>query len=1069
MVSTPKFFRFQPSDLQTHGKWLVVAVAIQALTLTSLAAASSTPASWADDSDDESFQQVGQIFARHCLSCHDSRDPAAGLSLETADDLRAGGYLDWDGQSSELLTQVTAAEGEAPAMPKDALPLSAEEVHSLVQWLEEGAPWPDDFRVQPYKVKDFDWWSWQPVAAVDVPEVPTKLSPTRELSPTTLQEAMEAGQWIRNPIDAFIWEKLAEHGLRPNPPADRRTLIRRLTYDLTGLPPTPAEIEQFMDDPDPQAYEQLVDRLLESPHYGERWGRHWLDVARYADTHGYDKDKPRLHAWPYRDYVIRSFNQDKPYARFVQEQIAGDVLFPDTADGVLGLGFLAAGPWDYIGHVEVPETKIDGMEARHLDRDEMVSATFNVFCSVTVQCARCHHHKFDPISLDQYYGLQAVFAAVDRADRPYEPDPVVAQQQRQLREQKAAAEAEIARIQREMEAAGSGKLSHLRRQVAELEIAVRRSQTPHVWPDTYGFHSQLADQSESAKWVQLQWSGSRTIEKIVIYPCHDDFADIGAGFGFPQRLELNLAPDELGPWETVAVLDASDSDNDGSSRQPHQPWVIRFPPPGLSAQRLRLTATRLAPRDGVWIMALAEVEVWDEQEQNIAPQADLDCSDSIEAAPRWRLQNLTDGLRPIYREQWTEQDRSNEAELAESTTDLPGHSAPSLANDLDNARAALAALERELLTVDRQRRLKAVQQRLTVIREALQSVAPQPMVFAAATNFAPEGSFRPTGGEPRSVSVLHRGNVTQPLGPAIPGRIPLFAEDPYSFPKSAAVREGDRRAALATWITQVEHPLTWRSIVNRIWSWHFGRGIVPTPNDFGRMGQPPSHPELLDWMANQFRQHQSFKTLNRLIVTSSTYRQSSGDPNGQAEVDSQNAFYWRFQRRRLYAEEIRDSLLSMSGRLDRSPGGPGYYLFALERPEHSPHYEYHKFDVDDPATHRRSVYRFVVRSQPDPWMTTLDMADCSLSVPLRDETLTPMQALSLLNNDFTLVMAQHFADELQRHSDDLTEQIEWGFYTVTARRPAASQLDSMRAHAQQHGLASLCRVWFNLSEFVFVD
>ena len=253
------------------------------------------------------------------------------------------------------------------------------------------------------------WWSFRPLSRPSLPALSTT----------------DANR-VRTPIDAFILAKLREKGLTPSPEADRRTLIRRLTFDLIGLPPTPEEVDTFLADDRPDAYERLADRLLASPQYGERWGRHWLDVVHYGDTHGYDKDKPRPNAWPYRDYVIRAFNADRPYRRFVQEQLAGDVLFPGTADGIEALGFIAAGPWDFIGHAEVPESKIDGQIARHLDRDDMVANTMNTFASLTVQCAQCHNHKFDPIAQEDYYSLQAVFAALDRADKKYYSDPAIA-------------------------------------------------------------------------------------------------------------------------------------------------------------------------------------------------------------------------------------------------------------------------------------------------------------------------------------------------------------------------------------------------------------------------------------------------------------------------------------------------------------------------------------------------------------------------------------------------------------------------------------------------------------------
>ena len=248
----------------------------------------------------------------------------------------------------------------------------------------------------------------------------------------------------QNPIDGFIRAKLAEKHLTMSPEADARTLCRRLYFDLIGLPPTPEELDAFAADTNPQAYERLVDKLLASPRYGERWARYWLDVVHYGDTHGYDKDKPRPHAWPYRDYVIRAFNEDKPYARFIQEQLAGDVLFPHTRDGIEALGFIAAGPWDYIGHSEVPETKTDGKIARHLDRDDMVANTIGTFCSATIHCAQCHNHKFDPITQEDYYSLQAVFAALDRTDRQYYPDDALNARFQELQRRQAEVESAIA-------------------------------------------------------------------------------------------------------------------------------------------------------------------------------------------------------------------------------------------------------------------------------------------------------------------------------------------------------------------------------------------------------------------------------------------------------------------------------------------------------------------------------------------------------------------------------------------------------------------------------------------------
>src|SRR6266581_4041661 len=295
--------------------------------------------------------------------------------------------------------------------------------------------------------------------------------------------------WPRNPIDQFVLAKLEAEKLTPSAEADRVTLIRRLSFDLIGLPPTPDEVRQFVADKNPDAYEKIADRLLNSPRYGERWARHWLDVVHYGESHGYDKDKPRPNAWPYRDYVVRSLNNDTPYSRFVKEQLAGDVLFPESADGVVATGFIAAGPWDYVGHVELSESKTDGLIARYNDRDDMVMNTMSTFLSLTVHCARCHDHKFDPISQEDYYGLQAVFAGVDRADRPFDLDPQVAAKRRTLmaeRRRLVARQKELNEIEAK---ATNPQIEQIGARLKELKEQLSALPKPEKESSSNGYHS----------------------------------------------------------------------------------------------------------------------------------------------------------------------------------------------------------------------------------------------------------------------------------------------------------------------------------------------------------------------------------------------------------------------------------------------------------------------------------------------------------------------------------------------------------------------------------------------------
>jgi hypothetical protein len=870
---------------------------------------------------------------------------------------------------------------------------------------------------------DDAWWSLRPLQRPALPS----LSP-EEIAPA------------RAPVDAFVIAKLREHGLSLSPEADRRTLIRRLSFDLLGLPPDPGDVESFVADPDPLAYERLVDRYLASPRLGERWARHWLDVVHYADTHGYDKDKLRPNAWPYRDYVIRAFNEDKPYARFVREQIAGDVLYPDTVDGIVATGLIAAGPWDFIGHAEVPETKIDGRIARHLDRDDMVRTAISAFTSTTVGCARCHDHKFDPISMADYYNLQSVFAALDRADRPYEPDAGVAGERRSLTDRRQRLEARQHELDSTIRRRGGEALAAIERRIDEVRESEGRDRKA-----AFGYHSRIETDPDLVKWVQVDLGRSVPIARIIHVGCHDDFNGIGAGFGFPRRYKIEIGDDADFASGAVAVLDRTQDDVPNPGVTP-----IAADAGGRSARYVRVTATRLAPRQNDFIFALAELIVIDAVGANAARGAAVTALDSIEAPPRWQRANLVDGY--YY-----------------------GAEAPPAGGTL------LAALEAERLQAlsalsseAERRELEGLRAEIQDIRGRLASLPAPGMVYAGVV-YSGSGAFRGTGsdgGKPREIRILKRGDILTPGDAAQPAALPMVTGLPAGFDLPEGHAEGERRRALAEWLVDSRQPLTWRSIVNRLWQHHFGRALVDTPNDFGRMGQPPTHPELLDWLAASFRDRGgSLKEIHRLLVTSAVYRQSSAENEAAAGVDAENRWLWRMNRRRLEAEALRDGALAVSGRLNDSMYGPAFWCFVLEKPEHSPHYQYHKHDPDDPATHRRSIYRFIVRSQPDPFMDTLDCADSSQLVDKRNETLTALQALALLNNPFMILMAEHFAARLERETEglDLDARIDRAFRVALGRGAEADERQALAAHARRHGLASACRAILNLNEFVFVD
>ncbi len=970
--------------------------------------------------DDTLARRALNILERRCLSCHNDVDQKGDIAFSTADAMDDTGLIDADDpESSHLLLVVSPQDDESPAMPKDSDPLTQQEQTVLRQWISAGADWPDGYHLREPVNDNFDWWSFRPLQK---PEVP--------------QPASEDVEWVQTPIDAFIARKHREHKVTHAEEADQRTLVRRVYYDLTGLPPTPEEVDEFVQSDDPKAWDKLIDRLLESDRYGERWARHWLDVVKYADTCGYDKDKLRPNAWPYRDYVIQSFNKDKPYARFVQEQVAGDVLFPGDPDGIRALGFIAAGPWDFIGHAEVSEDKIDGKVARNLDRDDMVSNTLNTFCSVTIQCARCHNHKFDPFTQEHYYSLQSIFAAVDKAERVFDVSPEVEQQKKSLNDQLAALKSALAAHEKSINDAGGQELSAVLQQIESLQDGRREK----ARPVEYGYHSQIASNPDAVKWVEVDLGQPVVLSEVRLRACSDDFAGIGAGFGFPVRFRIDVSDKPIDDGNATTLRNYVTADAPNPRLAPFSIAATEVP-----VRYIRVTATQLAIRDNDYNLALAEVEAIDVNGNNVAFNASVSALDSIESPVRWQKSNLTDGRYPEAQD-------------------------PAKAQQLAVAEAKKKSLLSELRTSEWLERCAELKQQIADASNELKQLPVGQMVYAAATEFKPIGNFKPTMGKPRSVRLLHRGNVTQPLEEVLPGVIPLDASSDWHLPLEADHHEADRRAALAEWLVDRDNPLTWRSVVNRIWQYHFGQPIVKSPNDFGRMGQPPSHPELLDWLACEFRDNgQSFKHLHRLILKSAVWKQASTHHTSNAAIDGSNQYLWKHARRRLSAEELRDSVLMVSGQLNLKMGGPGFYLFALEKTDHSPHYEYHKFDPADKESHRRSVYRFIVRSQPDPFMTTMDCADSSQSTPRRTETFTALQALSLMNNNLTIVMSEAFGERLRQNSTSSADAVDMAFAWCAGRSPSPTERTALTEYADTYGLAAFARIMFNLNEFIFLD
>jgi hypothetical protein len=847
--------------------------------------------------------------------------------------------------------------------------------------------------------------------------------------------------FARSPMDAFVVRKLTEENLHPSTEAGKRVLIRRATFDLTGLPPTPEEFANFVADESPDAYERLTDRLLASPHVGERWARHWMDVAHFAETHGHDQDRIRPNAWPYRDYLIDAFNEDRPYPRFVQDQVAGDVLFADDPSSLIATGFLASGPWDESSLMSIQDDTDDRKIAQYVDRDDILTTVMGTFASLTVHCARCHDHKFDPIPQADYYALQAVFAGVDKGDRGYDGD---------LRTRKRRGELRTELAQLDERPAAKFLDAELQARIVAWEK--KATELANLW--------RVATPAEFR---------SANGSQLVLQP---DGSVLSTGKK-PEKDTYTLTFRVESPVITGLRLEALTDESlfkGGPGRQDNG---------NLHLSEIRVEAAPLSQPDAKQKVTLAN------------PRADFD-------QQGWTIQQAIDGNpetawgihpeigkphRAVF--EFAKPLRQDGGALITVTLEQlhgSGHliGRPRIAFTSIEAPLPLdvATLPAEVAAVvaipqsDRSDEQRAVLGRF-VRREELQrelgALPPQQMVFTASNAFEPNGGYKPSP-TPRLIHMLHRGDIKQPRDEAKPGALACVPELPSRFEIADLNQEGQRRAALAQWLTESENAIVWRSIVNRMWYYHFGRGLCDTPNDFGVMASEPSHPELLDWLAADFRDHGgSLKRLHRQLITSATYRQVADHRPEAAMLDGDNRLLWRSQRRRLEAEEIRDAALVFAGRLDNRMGGPSARQF-IESPgvQVTPTVDYLGFDADKPEHSRRSVYRFLFRTLPDPYHEALDCPDSSQWAPVRNETLTALQALALLHDRVMIRQSEHLAERLAM-SPDLNEQIGSLYRILLLREPTAEDLAVMVPYAKTHGLANACRMLLNSNEFLYVD
>lgn len=803
--------------------------------------------------------QVAKILEANCASCHGAGVRVSNLDLRTKDTALQGGthgpaLVPGKPEESRLYRRVAGLE--QPSMPPGKS-LPADQVKLLAAWIAAGAPaFPSiviaDEAAQralakaeerPITPQERNWWSFKRPVRPALPQV----------------SGMPANA---NPIDLFLHETYKKRGLQPAGPATRQALVRRAYLDLTGLPPTPAEVAAFVNDSRPDAWPRLVDQLLASPRYGERWGRHWLDIVRYSDSGGFEYDRDWPNAYRYRDYVVQSLNQDKPYDRFLQEQIAGDELFPNDPQAWVATSFLRLGPEN---NIKTEQTRMDEL-------DDLIVTTSNGFLGLTVGCARCHNHKFDPIPQRDYYRMQAVYFPTKAWDRPL----VTAEEEARHKQKVAAFEGLLKPLQE--------KLKELDKPFKDALIARKKQALPE--------YMRQALATPEAQRTEGQKLNVEQIEKTL----------------------SNIAADEYLPDM----------------------------PADVKQQRRDLVAQ------------IAE----------------------------------TEKLRP--------------AQLpAAMTVKEPGRTPP-------------------------------------------------PSHF------------------------LHRGSTGSKGSVMQAGALSVTQEEELSFPPAPeGATSSFRRAGFAKWLTAPENPLTARVIVNRIWQNHFGEGIVRTPSNFGKMGERPTHPQLLDWLATELVANGwRLKQLHRLMMTSQAYQMASDDTEENRKIDPENRYFWRMPRRRLEGEAIRDSILSVAGTLDGAIGGPSVFpyidpaLYASSSKR-----TWNGRPQNDPSTNRRSIYVHSKRSIPLPLLEVFDKPDTITSCARRNRSTIAPQALILMNNEFVGAQARHFAQRLEREAGaDVERQLELAYQLALARAPSASERERGKAFllSGPHGLVDFCQALFNINEFVYL-
>ena len=948
-------------------------------------------------------------------------------------------------------------------------------------------------------------------------------------------------------IDAFIQKKLSEKGLELSDEADKRTLIRRVYLDMLGLIPTPEEVEAFVTDERKDAYEKLIEKVLENPSYGERWARHWLDVVRYADSAGFETNHERPNAYHYRDYVIRAFNEDKPYDQFVFEQVAGDTVGAEAATG-----FIVAGPKDIVGGKDPLLRK----QQRANELADMVGVTGSTFLGLTVGCARCHDHKFDPISQVDFYAMQAVFEGVVHGERTVPIKDEAKKKMEELGVEKSRLLKELrrfvprstssfvlldeensAQVEFLQKTAGKGtnpkgtERGHLNdpgdakrspnlsggtytwwKNKQGLDLAVYRPEVKGrfriwlSWGSGWGTHGKDALYQLDADGDPATDKDRKTIAtvnqqlfangegKVVSKPLWSGFQNAGVHDLEPES-GIVLRAGSTGSAVTADVILLSADDG---GKAPTRPPALRpavdsgrnvesFSPEKVRFVRFTTEATNNNSEP-----CIDEIELWTigEKSRNAALGAKLTSSGNYANNPKHKLVHLNDGKYGNDRS-WISNQKGKgwvQLELPEPAVidriewgrDRSGRIKDRLPTKyriegaIEAGKWSLLANSNDRLPFKTEKtkstplydfsghpEKEAEQGRknlaqLNKIEERIATISKSSKVYA--------GTFK----QPVPTRLMHRGDPLSPKEVVAPEGLGVLNSKLKPLRLKPDAPERDRRVAFAKWLIDPKNPLTARVMVNRIWHYHFGRGLVATPSDFGDMGFRPTHPDLLDWLALEFMANGwSVKHMHRLILNSKTYRQASLPRKDGLAKDAGSELLWRFPPRRLEAEAIRDNALLLAGALDREMYGPGFLLFVANSNYARNWIAKDEFEAKDM---RRMVYTMRIRMEQDSVFGAFDCPDGGQAAPNRSRSTTPIQALNLYNSGFMADLSKRFAKRIAEEAGEKpSKQIDRAYAWIFGRSPRKEETKETLAYLDEHGLPALCRVLLNANEFLFLQ